>query len=59
MFDRDVWMIIFRLKSETNFSKKLELLCAKMICRKKKTEIIETIHQNSARFKKKFNAKKV
>jgi len=36
MFDRDVWMIIFRLKSETNFSKKLELLCAKMICRKKK-----------------------
>jgi len=52
-------MIIFRLKSETNFSKKLELLCAKMICRKKKTEIIETIHQNSARFKKKFNAKKV
>ena len=57
MFDRDVWMIIFRLKSETNFSKKLELLCAKMICRKKK--IIETIHINSARFKKKFNAKKV
>ena len=50
-------MIIFRLKSETNFSKKLELLCAKMICRKKK--IIETIHINSARFKKKFNAKKV
>lgn len=59
MFDRDVWMIIFRLKSETNFSKILDLLCAKIICRKKKKEIIETIHQNSARFKKKFNAKKV
>ena len=35
MFDRDVWMIIFRLKSETNFSEILDLLCAKMICRKK------------------------
>ena len=38
MFDRDVWMIIFRLKSETNFSKILDLLCAKMICRKKKRD---------------------
>ena len=44
MFDRDVWMIIFRLKSETNFSKILDFLCAKMICRKKKKEIMETIH---------------
>ena len=44
MFDRDVWMIIFRLKSEADFSKILDLLCAKMICRKKKKEIIETIH---------------
>ena len=27
MFDRDVWMIIFRLKSETNFSKILDIYC--------------------------------
>ena len=39
MFDRDVCMIIFRLKSITNFSKILDLLCAKTICRKKKKRL--------------------
>ena len=43
MFDRDVWMIIFRLKSETNFSKILDIYCVLKSYAEKK-EIIETIH---------------